>query len=69
MSRILNFKAQLGNLPRLGVAAVCAYETFAILSKKSPTISKFCWQYKLLIPVVLTGLAVHLFFPPADEKK
>ena len=48
-------------------AALCAYETFAIMTKKVPTISNICVRQKILIPILLGGLAVHLLVPHKVE--
>jgi len=48
---------------RYPVACVCAYETFAIMTNKVPTVSHLCWKQKILIPVILGGLAAHLIIP------
>jgi hypothetical protein len=53
------------DLPRLIVATVCLYEASAILTRRHPTVSALCWRRRLLIPVILCGLAVHLLRPPA----
>lgn len=43
-----------------GVATVCAYETYAIVTGKVPTVSTLCGRYPALVPVILIGLGVHL---------
>lgn len=43
-----------------GVAAVCAYETYAIVTGKVPTVSTLCGRHPALVPVILIGLGVHL---------
>jgi hypothetical protein len=48
---------------RYPVAALCAYETFAIMTNRVPTVSNICWKHRILIPVLLGGLAVHLIVP------
>lgn len=52
---------------RYPVAVVCAYETFAIMTNKVPTVSKLCWKQKILIPIILGGLALHLIIPHEIE--
>ena len=52
---------------RYPVALICAYETFAIMTKKVPTISNICVKQKILIPILLGGLAVHLLVPHKVE--
>ncbi len=52
---------------RYPVAVLCAYEVFAIMTNKVPTISAICWKQKILIPVLLGGLAVHLLVPHRVE--
>jgi hypothetical protein len=52
---------------RYPVAVLCAYETFAIMTKKVPTISNICVRQKILIPILLGGLAVHLLVPHKVE--
>jgi hypothetical protein len=52
---------------RYPVAIACAWETFAIMTNKVPTISKLCWKQKILIPVILGGLALHLLVPHEIE--
>jgi hypothetical protein len=46
---------------RFAVAAACAYETFAIVTGKVPTISTACTKYQWLAPLVLGGLTAHLY--------
>ena len=48
---------------RYPTAVLCAYETVAILTNKVPTISHICWKQKVLIPLLLGGLALHLLIP------
>jgi hypothetical protein len=54
---------QLEHHLRYPVAIACAWETFAIMTNKVPTISKLCWKQKILIPIILGGLAAHLLIP------
>jgi hypothetical protein len=58
---------QLEHHLRYPVAALCAYETFAIMTKKVPTISNICVKQKILIPILLGGLALHLLVPHKVE--
>lgn len=37
------------------------------MTNKVPTISAICWKQKILIPVLLGGLAVHLLVPHRVE--
>ena len=52
------------NLPRYAFAAVCIFEASAILTRKHPTVSALCWRRRILVPVILGGLALHLLRPP-----
>lgn len=49
---------------RLVVASICAYEAAAITTRKTPTVSRICWERRWLTPVILGGLAVHLLKGP-----
>lgn len=52
---------------RYPVAAICAWETVAILTKKVPTVTNVCTKQKILIPILLGGLALHLLVPHKVE--
>ena len=52
---------------RYPVAILCAYEVLAIMTNRVPTISKICVKQKILIPVLLGGLALHLLVPHKVE--
>jgi len=52
------------NLPRHLVAATCAYEAYAIWSHRAPTISALCWQHRILVPIIVSGLLAHFMYPP-----
>lgn len=58
---------QIEQALRYPTAALCAYETFAIMTKKVPTISNICVKQKILIPLLLGGLALHLLIPHKVE--
>ena len=52
------------SLPRHIVAAVCAYEAWAIWSHQTPTISSLCWRHRILVPIIVSGLLAHFLYPP-----
>lgn len=45
---------------RYPVGFVCAYEAFAIFTRRVPTISEMCWRNNVFTPIILGGLAAHL---------
>jgi hypothetical protein len=47
-----------------GVVLACGYEITAITTGRAPTITMLCARHRLLAPVVLTVLAVHLYRQP-----
>jgi hypothetical protein len=50
------------------VAGLCSYEVASIATGKTPTVSMLCRQRRWLAPVILVGLAVHLYLPPQRAK-
>jgi hypothetical protein len=52
---------------RYPVALVCAYEAFAIVSRKAPTISSICWEHNIFTPIILGGLAAHLIIHEIEQ--
>lgn len=46
------------------VAAVCAYEVVAIVTRRVPTVSRIARRYPLAGTVVLAGLARHFEADP-----
>jgi hypothetical protein len=57
----------MSDAPRIAVGLVCAYEAVAIFSRRVPTVSSLCWNRRVLIPVILGGLAMHLLRPPLRQ--
>lgn len=49
------------------VGIVCAYEAFAIFTRKVPTISSICWDHNIFTPIILGGLAAHLVLHKIEE--
>ena len=58
---------QLERHLRYPVAALCAYETYAIMTNQVPTLSHIAVRHKVLIPVLVGGLAIHLLWPHKVE--
>ncbi len=52
---------------RYPVAIVCAYEAFAIFTRKVPTISSICWDHNVFTPIILGGLAAHLIIRHVED--
>jgi hypothetical protein len=53
---------------RVLVAFVCGYETYAIVTKRVPTVSHLCKQHPWLSPIIIGGLTAHLYKrDPVDE--
>ena len=49
---------------RLVVQLVMQYEAYALSPGSTlPSISGLCWKHRRLVPVILLGLAVHLYWP------
>lgn len=55
---------------RWGTAVGCAYETFSLVTRRTPTISQLVGRYRVAGPVLgglaVGGLAAH-FMIPDDE--
>lgn len=50
------------------VAALCGYETVAIMSRgKLPTLTRLNHQYRVIAPVILSGLAAHFYWAWLSE--
>lgn len=45
---------------RAAVAAGCAYEVFALVSGRAPTISRLCRRHRVFEVVLLGVLVIHL---------
>lgn len=48
-------------LPACVAALVCAYEVAAITTRRVPTVTALCGRHRLLGPLVIAALAVHLY--------
>lgn len=49
------------------VAALCAWEAFAILTKRVPTITELGGRYRGVKPVIYVGLGFHFWAGWHDE--
>ena len=59
---------QIEHVLRYPLGIVFAYETFAIFTRKVPTISSICWDHNIIFtPIILGGLAAHLIFHEVEE--
>jgi hypothetical protein len=43
------------------VVGLCAYEVIAIMSHRTPTLTALSRRFKVLAPVLVVGLSVHLY--------
>lgn len=47
---------------KYATGAVCAYEAWAIFGNRHPTVSVLCGRHRVMVPVILGGLAFHLLY-------
>lgn len=46
---------------KYATGAACAYEAYRIFTGTEPTVSTLCGRHVLLVPVIVGGLALHLY--------
>jgi Na+-transporting NADH:ubiquinone oxidoreductase subunit NqrB len=64
----MNIGRQIEQHLRYPLMCLTAYETFALATKLVPSVSQIAVKHKIIIPILVGGLAIHLCFPPAIPK-